>query len=71
MDNEQDSERGVLTARIAELRQVHRDLDETIQEMESRGQTDQLRLRRLKKQKLLLKDQIDRLQSMMIPDMDA
>lgn len=71
MDNEQDSERVALTARIAELRQVHRDLDETIQEMESRGQTDQLRLRRLKKQKLSLKDQIDRLQSMMIPDMDA
>ena len=71
MDEEQDAERAAMTARIAELKQVHRDLDETIQELELRGQADQLRLRRLKKQKLLLKDQIGRLQSMLIPDMDA
>jgi len=69
MDNDTDDM--PLQHRIAELKQVHRDLDEAIQEIEERGLADQLKLRRLKKQKLMLKDQIARLQSMLIPDMDA
>lgn len=69
MDN--DNEVPQLQHRLEELKQVHRDLDEAIQELEERGLADQLKLRRLKKQKLLLKDQIARIQSMLIPDMDA
>jgi len=68
---ENDTDGFQLQLRIAELQQVHRDLDEAIQELEARGLADQLRLRRLKKQKLMLKDQLARLQSMLIPDIDA
>jgi hypothetical protein len=49
----------------------HRDLDDAIQVMESRPYVDQLQLRRLKKRKLLLKDSISKLESQLIPDMDA
>jgi len=68
--NDSSSEE-ILTARITELKQMHRDLDETIQDLEPLGTADQLRLRRLKKQKLMIKDQIARMESMLIPDMDA
>lgn len=57
--------------RLKELRVAHRDLDVAIAELARIPGTDQLRLRRLKKQKLRLKDQIARLESALIPDLDA
>ncbi len=57
--------------RLAELRLEHRDLDEAIELMAHDPTADQLRLRRLKKRKLLLKDAIARLESGLIPDLDA
>jgi hypothetical protein len=60
-----------LRERLTELRQEHRDLDAAIDEMTARGTTDQLRLVRLKKRKLQLKDAIARLESDLIPDLDA
>ena len=54
-----------------ELRLEHRDLDEAITRMADDPTADQLRLRRLKKRKLLLKDTIARLESRLIPDLDA
>lgn len=60
-----------LRERLIELRQEHRDLDTAIDEMTARGATDQLQLRRLKKRKLQLKDTIARLESRLIPDLDA
>ena len=57
--------------RLAELRIEHRDLDQAISSMASDPAADQLRLRRLKKRKLLLKDTIAWLEDKLIPDLDA
>lgn len=57
--------------RIAELRVEHRDLDEAISSMAADPAADQLRLKRLKKRKLLLKDTIAWLEDQLIPDLDA
>ncbi len=56
---------------LAELRQEHRDLDAAITHMGAALGRDELQLTRLKKRKLLLKDAIARLESRMIPDLDA
>ncbi len=60
-----------LAQKLAGLREEHRDLDEAIQRMSEEPWVDQLRLRRLKKRKLKLKDWISRLESSLIPDLDA
>jgi hypothetical protein len=64
MLNDRDS----LMRRLHELRSAHRDLDTVITELSVDGATDQLHLQRLKKRKLLLKDEISRLESRLIPD---
>ena len=56
---------------LLELREEHRDLDLAIDRMAMDPLLDQLHLRRLKKRKLKLKDWITRLESKLIPDMDA
>ncbi|MFN3293715.1 MAG: YdcH family protein [Gemmobacter sp.] len=61
----------VLRIRIEVMRREHRDLDEAIHALEASGRGDQLTLRRLKKQKLALKDQIARLEDRLIPDIIA
>jgi hypothetical protein len=66
MDNDE-----VLRVRLAVLRREHRDLDEAIHVLETSGRGDQLTLKRLKKQKLVLKDQIARLDDILTPDIIA
>ena len=56
---------------LTELREEHRDLDLAINRMAMDPRQGQLHLRRLKKRKLKLKDWITRLESRLIPDMDA
>jgi len=56
---------------LAELRLEHRELDADIQRLAAAGGSDELQLTRLKKRKLLLKDHIARLESKLIPDLDA
>jgi hypothetical protein len=56
---------------LRELREEHRDLDMAIDRMIMDPWQDQLRLRRLKKRKLKLKDWIATLESRLIPDLDA
>ena len=56
---------------LLELREEHRDLDLAIDRMVTDPFQDQLHLRRLKKRKVKLKDWITRLESKLIPDMDA
>lgn len=51
--------------------QQHRDLDTAIVSLEQTGTGDQLQLRRLKKMKLDLKDKIQRIENMLIPDIIA
>ena len=53
------------------LLQQHRDLDAAISSLEATGTSDQLQLRRLKKMKLDLKDQILQLENMLVPDIIA
>lgn len=57
--------------RLRELRVSHRDLDVLIDRLQHDPNVDQLRVRRLKKRKLLLKDMISMLESELIPDLDA
>lgn len=60
-----------IRARIAELRIEHRDLDAAIVRLAENPVVDHLRLTRMKKRKLQLKDSIARLESMLIPDLGA
>ena len=57
--------------RLRELRIEHRDLDDVICRLSMDLYVDELQLRRLKKRKLILKDQIMRLESELIPDLNA
>ena len=57
--------------RLRELRVSHRDLDYLIDRLQHDPMVDQLRIRRLKKRKLLLKDMNANLESELIPDLDA
>jgi hypothetical protein len=66
-----DDDQAALRERLAALRVEHRDLDTAIDRMAQDGYTDQLRLRRLKKRKLQLRDCIARLESRLIPDLKA
>lgn len=58
-------------ARLASLRLEHRDLDAAIEALRAAPATDQLRIARLKKRKLLLKDEISMLEDMAVPDIIA
>ena len=60
-----------LKERLAQLQQQHRDLDIAIGTLEDSGTGDQLQLRRLKKLKLSLKDQISKIEDDLIPDIIA
>jgi hypothetical protein len=57
--------------KLRALRIEHRDLDEVIARLTLDIHTDQLQLKRLKKRKLMLKDQITRMESELIPDLNA
>jgi len=64
MLNDRDS----LLRRLHELRSEHRDLDTVIARTIEAGPVDHVHLARLKKRKLLLKDEIAWLESRLIPD---
>jgi len=57
--------------KLRQLRIEHRDLDEVITRLALDLHVDELQLKRLKKRKLILKDQITRLESELIPDLNA
>lgn len=60
-----------LSQQLIQLRVEHRDLDDAIARMSEGAFADELQLRRLKKRKLQLRDFISRIESKLIPDMDA
>lgn len=68
MDTE---ERLLLQENLAKLKQEHRDLDGAIDALEKSGQSEPLQLKRLKKKKLTLKDEISRVEDLLLPDIIA
>jgi len=61
-------DRDSLLRKLHELRSEHRDLDTVIARLAEQGAVDQLHLQRLKKRKLMLRDEIGWLESRLIPD---
>jgi hypothetical protein len=64
-------ERLLLQQNLAKLKQEHRDLDGAIEALERSGQGDPLQLKRLKKKKLTLKDEMSRVEDLLLPDIIA
>jgi len=56
---------------LEQLKVEHRDLDDVIHRLQLDLYIDQVQMRRLKKRKLMIKDQIARLESQLIPDLNA
>jgi hypothetical protein len=72
-DSEDNIDRALFrnVEKVRQLRIEHRDLDEVICRLSLDLHVDELQLKRLKKRKLLLKDQIARVESQLIPDLNA
>lgn len=60
-----------IRARLVELRQKHQDLGDAVDALAQMPTPDQLQIARLKKQKLVLRDQIVKLENMLTPDLLA
>ena len=60
-----------IARQLADLRLQHRDLDSAIAELQAGISNDELTIKRLKKRKLMLKDQIAWLENALIPDEPA
>lgn len=61
----------VLRVKLELLQREHRDLDDAIIALHTEGRADALTLRRLKKRKLMLKDEMQRLNDEITPDIIA
>jgi hypothetical protein len=66
-----EEEKAQIRSRLHDLEIEHQDLDDVINKLAADPAQDQLQLRRLKKRKLVLKDQILRLRARLIPDIIA
>jgi hypothetical protein len=60
-----------LNLKLEKLRKEHRNLDKDLERLISKGTTDQLQMQRLKRNKLLLKDQIIYYESELLPNIIA
>lgn len=60
-----------LEEKLAELQHEHKDLDDIIDRLRDSAAVDLFQMKRLQKKKLLLKDQIQKLKSEIIPDIIA
>ena len=69
--NEYDESERELRRQLTELESEHRDLDDVIERLSDGSIYDQLQIKRLKKRKLQLKDQIIRIRSRLLPDIIA
>jgi hypothetical protein len=69
-DIEPDDEQAIRLA-LADLRLAHQDLDAAVRALEAIPRPDQLLVARLKKRKLLLRDQIAKLEDRLTPDIIA
>lgn len=71
MSNMRDSEIATIRQKLEALQSEHRDLDDVIDQITGGSTFDQLQVQRLKKRKLMLKDQIAQLESELLPDIIA
>lgn len=67
----EDEPQEILRRKLNELHIEHRDLDEILNRMADDLHVDQLRIKRIKKRKLLLKDTIAKIESKLLPDIIA
>lgn len=65
------NDRDSLDHRLGVLRLEHRDLDDVIERLAVEATSNQLQIQRLKKRKLMIKDQIAQIESEMLPDIIA
>lgn len=66
-----DEQEIALRNKLEALKERHRNLDEAIAKIHQNQQVDELQLRRLKKDKLMLRDQIAMIEDMLYPDIIA
>lgn len=69
-ETENDSNNQIIS-QLHQLKSEHRDLDDVIERLNEVKPFDQLKLQRLKKRKLALKDEIIKLRSRILPDIIA
>lgn len=65
------NEQEILNDRLLELRAEHRDLDDAILALSQRAVPDMVQIQRLKKRKLVLRDEITKIESRLVPDIIA
>jgi len=66
-----DLDEDAIREHLATITQEHRDLDGAIEAVHQAGTFDLLQVQRMKKRKLLLKDEIEKLHNMLVPDIIA
>ncbi len=66
-----EADKETLQGKLADLLSEHRDLDDVIDHLMNEGPYDQLQIQRLKKRKLMLKDEIKKLESQLVPNIIA
>lgn len=71
MNDSNDDNQNQIIAQLHQLESEHRDMDDVIGRLGDDKPFDQLKLQRLKKRKLALKDEITKLRSRILPDIIA
>ena len=71
MNDTEGEKQNQIISQIRQLETEHRDLDDVIGRLGDDKPFDQLKLQRLKKRKLILKDEIIKLRSKILPDIIA
>lgn len=66
-----DLDEAKIHAEISRLSEEHRDLDQMIDRVSESAPFDELQMRRMKKRKLAIKDQLSRLSALLVPDIIA
>ena len=66
-----DEQMEELRSRLVILKQEHRDLDDAINSLSEGPYINELQLKRMKRKKLLLKDSIQKIEDLLIPDLNA
>ena len=71
IDQDGTGDQQMIINKLRQLESEHRDLDDVIERLADDKPFDQLKLQRLKKRKLILKDEMTLLQSRILPDIIA